>query len=861
MQLKKYQQNCLDILQKYFEQCRITGHAEAFRQITAIPEIADRLVHLKNAYTVWEAIPNTPRVCIQVPTGGGKTIIAASAIKIAARTWCEKEYPLVLWFVPSDVIRRQTAEALKAPAHPYRAALSAQFDGRVRIFDLDEKFTIRPADIAENACVIVATIQSFVKEDTSKYNVYRDNENLESHFTNAPDQAGMELGGSRPKYSFANLLYMHRPIMIVDEAHKAVTDLSQETQRRIRPAAILEFTATPRPANNTLYSVRAAELQNEEMIKLPIVLVEHTRWEQAVDEAIARLSALERDAANEEEYIRPLLLFQAQSKDKDVTVEVLKNYLMENANIPENQIKIATGEQKELDALDLFNPEEPARYIITVEALKEGWDCSFAYILCSLANIKSDTSVEQLLGRVMRMPFARNRKATSLNKAYAYVVSPQFGIAAGIITEKLNKKGFNDDEARLGLQQEPPQNELDPNWTAPANEFILRTKIEKKDVPPSIQWNNNTLFFTPQTTEADVYAICAKIAPDEAASLRHKFSNYNLPAREKPPAYAKEVFRIPRLMVELDGELYFAESGVIFEHFDWNIADYAPARLEKQDFDITEIPGKGFQIQIDGDRLRCTANGEDRLAPFMAELALWDANNLVFWLDRNLQQQDIPQSQMLEWLRRITAHLLETRRIPLHTLMIAKFALLSKLLAVITAARANARGKSYELFREMYRKELDFETGFEFKRGMYEIDFPYCGAYKFTKHFLGNTNIPPIDGGEKGEEFQCAQALDAEPQVQYWVRNIAGKAASFRLPTSTDFFYPDFAAKLHDGRVLIVEYKGGHLATSDDTKEKAMIGALWEKLSRGKGLFLLAVQKEGVSIERQIKQKISAEKA
>ncbi|MDR0685802.1 MAG: hypothetical protein LBF83_11855 [Spirochaetaceae bacterium] len=73
-----------------------------------------------------------------------------------------------------------------------------------------------------------------------------------------------------------------------------------------------------------------------------------------------------------------------------------------------------------MDGVDLFNPNEPARYIITVDALKESWDCSFAYVLCSLANVKSDTSVEQLLGRVMRMPYARTCKNPALQRAKPY---------------------------------------------------------------------------------------------------------------------------------------------------------------------------------------------------------------------------------------------------------------------------------------------------------------------------------------------------------------------------------------------------------------------------------------------------------
>jgi type III restriction enzyme len=212
---------------------------------------------------------------------------------------------------------------------------------------------------------------------------------------------------------------------------------------------------------------------------------------------------------------------------------------------------------------------------------------------------------------------------------------------------------------------------------------------------------------------------------------------------------------------------------------------------------------------------------------------------------------------MVEWLRKITEHLTETRKIAIPNLMIAKFALLNKLLAVIAQARVKARTASFDMFQREYRKVLDFDTGFEFKKGMYDILFPYYGKYQFNKHFLGNNNIPPIDGGENGEEFECAKMLDAEPQVKYWIRNIARHPASFKLPTSTDYFYPDFVAVLQDGRILIVEYKGAHIADNQDTKEKALIGEIWEKQSEGRGLFLLAVKdKNGKNVEQQIREKI-----
>ncbi len=864
MELKNYQKNTLETLQKFFEYCRIMGHAEAFKKITGESETASRLVNIKNGYTTWETLPDTPRVCIKIPTGGGKTILAAHSIKLISQVWCEKDFPFALWFVPSDTIRRQTIEALKNPRHPYRQALDNHFAGKVKIFDLDDKFNIRPADISDNACIVVSTIQSFVKEDTSKYNVYKDNENYEDHFVKMPPISFSVMEASpdynRPKYSFANLLLYHRPIMIVDEAHKVVTDLSQEMQRRINPSAIVEFTATPRPNNNTLYNVRASELKEEEMIKLPISLVVHNGWEFAVDEAIARRASLEKDAEKEKEYIRPILLFQAQSKDKEITVEKLKTYLLETANLPENQIRIATGAQKQLDDIDLFNPNEPTRFIITVEALKEGWDCSFAYVLCSLANIKSDTSIEQLLGRVMRMPYAKERKNPSLNKAYAYVVSPHFSEAAEVLTEKLINKGFDDYEAQASIQQEmPAEYNLNSNWNTPLNQFKLGETLNKSDVPSSIELDkNNTLFFTQETTEIDIEKICEKIAAREAADLIWKFKSYKTSTSELSPASKGELFTVPRLLFETQGEFVFAEADTIFEQFDWNIADYAPEELSEAEFNIEETPGKGFFIDIDGNRLRYSEAGKDQFLPFMTDVDVWTVSNLVYWLDNSLKQEDIPQSHMVFWLNKVILYLTEKRKIPITKLMIAKYALRSKLLSKIIEVRKKVRAASFELFERETRKKLDFDNPFVFTKGMYDGLLFYQGKFKFQKHFLGNEQIPIFDGGENGEECACAKAIDACPEVEYWLRNAARHPASFRLPTPAGNFYPDFVVKLKDSRTLVVEYKGGHLLKSDETKDKVFIGELWEKHMKGKGLFLLAVKsKDSKNVSEQIKEKIA----
>ena len=110
--------------------------------------------------------------------------------------------------------------------------------------------------------------------------------------------------------------------------------------------------------------------------------------------------------------------------------------------------------------------------------------------------------------------------------------------------------------------------------------------------------------------------------------------------------------------------------------------------------------------------------------------------------------------------------------------------------------------------------------------------------------------------GEKGEEFECALFLDQLPEVETWVRNLERQPErSFWLPTATDRFYPDFVCKLKDGRILVVEYKGGDRWSNDDSKEKRRLGELWAERSGGKCLFAMPNGTDRTAITAVIKRK------
>ena len=874
MKLKQYQTDTLTILRRFFEDARVAGPKGAYEAITKEPPQAKRLGRFGGTYTPLAALPAVPYVCLRLPTGGGKTILGAHSIGIARDAWVEKDYPMVLWLVPSNTIRLQTAEALKNARHPYRQALDEAFDGRVRVFDIADFTHIRPHDIRDHCCVVVGTIQTLRVSNTEGRKVYAHNENMEPHFTALPKTLpGLEtLEGGGVKFSFANLMHVHRPLMIVDEAHNAVTGLTREMQARVNPSAIIEFTATPRLNSNILHSVTAQELKLEEMIKLPIMLSEHDTWQNAVNGAIASRASLAEEADKDTAYIRPIVLFQAQPKNQEVTVEVLKKHLMEVEQIPEHKIAVATGDQRELDGINLFDPKCPIEYVITVEALKEGWDCSFAYAFCSVSRIQSAVDVEQLLGRVLRMPYAKRRKAEDLNRAYAFLSEPSFGEAARSLADKLVAMGFEEDEAFDNI--EPAQTSLDADTglfgprdkpkptfkhTVTATPEVVAELKKREGV--SVRETEDGKVEIAVTGRVDgglERAIVEALPETERTGFSAAVTKYRVEVKDQlSPAEQGEAFEVPRLFSEIQGEFEFADTDVFMEFHDWSLLDHS-SKMGEGEFAIRET-ARSFEIDLDGNRITYQFADEAEQLALDVDVEGWTPEALVLWLDRQVRQPDIHQSELLRWLRDLVGHLITTRGMHIAALMRCKFILARKVREKLAAIRQQERDGVYQryLFAPEAKVEVSFEQAFAFKDGMYWDQRRYRGRWKPRKHFLGPDHVPAFDGAENGEEFQCAQAIDSLQGLKFWIRNVARHPNSFWLPTATDKFYPDFVAQMEDGRLLVVEYKGAHIADGPDTAEKRTIGQLWERKSGGKGLFVVVEKTvDGRDMRAQMAEKV-----
>lgn len=896
LKLKNYQEKSLAALKGFFVLASSVGAKSAFEE--CVSEYSEPVKYN-------DRLEGVPSVCLRVPTGGGKTLMAAHSIAIAGEHYAHTDTPIVLWLVPTDMIRSQTLSALTNLNHPYRKALQSYYGDRLKVCDIDMLQTLNKHDIEGSCVVIVTTIQAFNidKDKTYQRNAYAFDENLSDFFRNLSAAQIAKLDKvtedtlqhqqfltrkdiGRVKHSLVNFFNIYRPIVIVDEAHKNRGGKSFfPTLQRLNPKCLVEFTATPKD-NNVLYSVSAAELKAANMIKLPVVLTEHTHqnWQACILDSLIHRANLELLAQKEHEYIRPILLIQAQDKNGQANIDAVKEYLLSECHIEEEWIAISTGQTKELDDVNLFSEQCHIRIVITVEALKEGWDCSFAYILASLQNINSATDVEQLLGRVLRMPYAKERAQPELNKAYAHVISDSIAQATANIKDRMvENMGFNKWEADAAfVPHNQPELELEN-----IEKSTHRPKEPEVSIPLPFDLNIEELASTLQSsikkyetsqgsslvimkgTTDEVFDQIQDVALNQATPKQQKdiHSSFEEARAQRQAALAPENWNatftpIPQLGLFIDGDWQLADKEAIEDSVEWDLLD-SPVSLEQ--FSIKET-ATSFEIDMNVEEK--TLNYKilnSKQLHFENMPTPITENDLINWLDRKTRRPGLTQTQLRAYLIRMLSYLINVKKISLTSLHRAQFQLAQAINEEINRLFNLARKKAFQsdLFENLIVSEnITQQNSFEFRAGVYPVRRPYRGSYKFSKHFYAQIDDlkEKTDSGKVTEEFKCAQLLDFHPKVKHWVRNIPKyPQSSFWLPTQKDYFYPDFVAELLNGSIFVLEYKGGHIDTADDARIKNDIGKQWAKDSGGKRIFLMAKAQDssGRSLEEQINRAIS----
>jgi type III restriction enzyme len=301
------------------------------------------------------------------------------------------------------------------------------------------------------------------------------------------DKNQLGLGrGLQIKTSLGNTLRLIRPIIILDEGHKAYTEGARSTLMGFNPSFMLELSATPTTEANKLVEITGRELNDEEMIKLDIHLINKTSldWKDTLLSAYEKRNQLEIAAntlrENSGTYIRPIMLIQVERTGADqrggkyIHAEDAREFLVNQCNIPPDQVAVKSSDKDDIEGIDLLSEGSTIRYIITKQALQEGWDCPFAYVLTILTNPGSQTGITQLIGRVLRQPYARKTKVKELDECYVFTYRQNASALVKGIKSDLEKEGLGDIASHISA------NDVDePNLLILEHETSYRQHLKK----------------------------------------------------------------------------------------------------------------------------------------------------------------------------------------------------------------------------------------------------------------------------------------------------------------------------------------------------------------------------------------------
>ena len=859
MELKNYQKAVIRDLERYLECLMQTNNIEtAYRQLWEEKNVP---VGLGGMPRYQNFLPGVPNVCLKVPTGGGKTFIAANAIEPIFRALGVMQRRVVVWLVPSDAILTQTLSALRNPAHPYRQKIDVAFGSRVEVYTKDQllfgtRFNI--ATINEQLSILVLSYDSF-RGKKEQLKARQENSSL-AQLANALGEPTHPVEDA-DRTALLQIINQLHPLVIVDESHHARSSLSKQMLRDFNPCFVLDLTATPTKESNIISIVDAVHLRRENMVKLPVFVMNRNRQLDVLSNAVQMRSILEEQAKQDYKnggcYIRPIVLFQAQPKGKEdaATFEKIRTTLVK-MGIPAEHIAIKTAEINELKNVDLLSESCSIRYIITVNALKEGWDCPFAYILASLANRTSQVDVEQIVGRILRLPYTRKHPVPALNVSYVLTSSADFKYTLDGIIKGLNDAGFSDQDYRA--QEEAPVPE-----PLPKTEQV--TFPEKPAVPdePDIFDAPDVPVFDPavlnppvasQTVTPEVQDIFAKadteVTAFETAMQQHKDEPISDVPQEVQPMvgqskvkaeFAAEVgsivlpkfcLKIPQTILmtgntqELTKESLLSDftligkpSNIDFEHLDNNMVqvdvdDEGKPRASAMETQYRQYISKEFPLLPGKDRQKICRELIHNSLSRQKKLNAVDETELHRYVDYIIDGMNQDQLDMLEQ-------------------MPANFA--GKICDYICKLQE-------ETARENFYKWL--EVGKIVTEPRFKLT-PYITLSGKTSALA--KSLYKEEGELDGFEYQMAMALTGIENVKWWHRNPDSGRFAFCLNAFRNH-YPDFIVMTRSGKILLVETKGDQLENAE-SREKIRLGRAWQNAAGSQYRYYMVFQNKDLHLD------------
>jgi len=743
-----------------------------------------------------------PTVCLKVPTGGGKTLLATQVLGQAYKTLlpARNGVGLALWVVPSDQIYKDTLKALQNRDHPYRQSLEFALSRRVEVWEKHEIARLTPVQLASSLNILLLKLQGTNRQDKETLKFFRDSGgSIVAHFPPEDDsEAHRALKARIPnldmlaeddrtgtflaKTSLANLVRLCEPVVILDEGHKWTSTLARETVEGFNPTLVVELSATPpKGGANELCKVTGAELLREEMIKLPINVSNsgQQKWENCLTEARDKRAQLAARALEHygtgKPLIRPIVLVQVERTGKDqrapgvIHSEDVKEYLIQRLSIPAERVKIKSSDKDDIEGIDLMAEDCPVEWIITKSALQEGWDCPFAYVLVSLNNTQSKLSMTQLVGRVLRQPFVEKTPFPELNESYVYCLRQRAEAVVQDVRAALQNEGYEGDAASV---------------------------IDRSEGGAA--------------------------SPTQTATMQEKFRQvYRQP-------FEGRIF-LPRFCVrdeQGDEELdYFRHllSAVRVEGFDYD----AVAAWDFSD-DLAAAREQFYRIGLSQEVLE-PLDIADKASPVTET----DAQTRA-WLVANLELDWFSARQLRPVVEQVCARLPQVAG----QLSLIRFRLLEKTRGLILQQTDE---QTERRFRALYDEGRLFfflhcvECRFEIPRVVERRRLRPLLRGDFSPLQKNLFDYQPDEDNEY--EKSVALYLDNRPEVLWWYRNIVGRDEFSIQGFKRYRIRPDFVVQQGEGEapkptVLVVESKGKQLKSNLDTDYKRRVADYFTKIGR-----------------------------
>ena len=837
MELKAYQRDVLKEIGRYARTYAMLGDAATAYGVFLG---AAGLTPGKDGVAPYhDDLSGVPRVCAKVPTGGGKTLIGAAAVGCIFDALPAHD-EVVVWLVPRREILSQTLRNLRDPDHFLRQTLDRDFAGRVEVLSKEDGLAGRGFNantMGDGLTVFVLSYDSFKNKEGRR--AYAENSAL-AGLTELQRAGGtaFDVDGADDT-ALISALAGSNPLVVVDESHHAGSRLSVDMLRNLNPRFVLELTATPDARRtNVIAQATARQLKREEMVKLPVVVYRRPDKRTVVQDAVMLQRRLEAVAESDERrtgrYIRPIVLFQAERRDSAgaETYELLRDRLVE-AGIPAEQVAVRTGDVDEIGGANLMSRDCPIRFIITVEALAEGWDCPFAYVLATVANKSSKVSAEQIVGRVLRQPHACRASSRSLNIAYVLTSSADFDGTVQQVVDGLNGSGFSQRDVVEERGDEPPA-PAEPLFGAGGGadpEGAGEEAIGALDLSGATEGGR-----PPQGDEVDEIMARGGELEESYEGLDCNIGTVGgvycslggdagVHGMRESVADAARALRIPKFLARIDGGLFTLDEEYVPLERENLLGDFKLSKLgiDRVHIDVTAFSdARAVDLVEDSDAYKIRRLDEDvRNNMRMLFSTLSDEGKrdslvaLVLSATTSQFRRTFGEEQMRSYIRRIVDDMDQAT-------VEACFDSVGSVARCVQDAVRELASEHCES-----RFEMMLTNGSIVCDPSYKLPDSFRLARPNTSY--AQTLYEAEEGDLDGIELKMADLLSNSGRIRWWHRVAERREGEFCINGFINH-YPDFLAQTTDGVVLAIETKGGHLI-GEDSEAKLRLGTRWADMA------------------------------